>query len=119
MEKFKALPHTERMHSSRFAFPKCGKYPEEEEVFTTESVDINGVITQRQCIKKVSLKDKFTGLKCSDFALENIVAAGAINTLKPVSIGAGSSVESVENTIANVESFLASAENIQTESKSE
>lgn len=119
MEKFKALPHTERLHSPRFASPKCGNYPEEEEVFTIESVESNGVIIQRQCIKKVSLKDKYKGLKCSDFALENIVAAGAISNLKPITIGAGSSVESVESSIANMESLINSAETLQNETKSE
>ena len=93
------------------------KYPktlcQDYEVRGTEDVVVNGVIVKKSTIVTVHPQDNFKGMKASDFALENVIAAGALDSLKEGKLGANTTSElsdSMEGTIDNVISAVDAAE---------
>lgn len=53
------------------------------EVYDDEQVVDNGRVVKKSVVKAVRPAERFQGLKASDFALENVIAAGAVDMLKP------------------------------------
>ena len=56
------------------------------EVYDSEQVVVDGRIVKKTVIKTVVPSEQFKGLKCSDFALDNIIAAGAVDMLRPTQL---------------------------------
>jgi hypothetical protein len=103
--------HAERMCEASIDYPKtlCQDY----EVRGVEEVVENGRIVKKSTIVTVHPQDKFKGFKASDFALENVIAAGALDSLKEGKLGANTLSElsdSMEGTIDNVISAVDAAE---------
>lgn len=112
--------HTERLCEPSVDYPKtlCQDY----EVRGTEDVVENGRIVKKSTIVTVHPQDKFKGMNADDFALENVIAAGALDSLKEGKLGANTLSElsdSMEGTIDNVISAVDAAESQNVESKSE
>lgn len=52
-------------------------------IYDEEQVVENGRILKKTVVRTVRPMEMFVGLKASDFALENVIAAGAVDMLKP------------------------------------
>lgn len=106
-----------KSHSQRIAEPSLD-YPktlcEDYEVRGTEDYVQNGVLLKRSTVVVVHPQDKFKGLKASDFALENVIAAGAVGMLKEGKLGfnsIGELSDRMEGTIDAVIAAVDAAEN--------
>lgn len=75
----------------------------DEYQLVTEKVEVNGRVMLQSVNRSVNPKDRFKGLKASDFALESVLAAGAIDTLRPVSLVTPSAVN--DDFLASLESY--------------
>lgn len=111
-----------KSHSQRIAEPSVD-YPktfcQDYEVRGTEDYVQNGVLLKRSTVVVVHPQDKFKGMKASDFALENVIAAGAVGMLKEgkLSINSvGELSDSLEGTIDAVIAAVDVAENNATNS---
>lgn len=82
MAKIKNVSHFERMTSAVVYDPVVFAKP--YEVYDDEEVVDNGRVVKKSVIKVERPSERFAGMKASDFALENIIAAGAVDMLKPV-----------------------------------
>lgn len=69
-----------------------------------EQVVVDDRIVKKSVVKTFVPLENFVGLKASDFALENVMAAGAIDMLKPtiVSDGGLDNVDRFENSVDNL-----------------
>lgn len=108
--------HAEALAQAPKVYPKtlCADY----EVRGTEEVVENDRVVNKSCVKKVHPQDMFAGYKASDFALENIIAVGALDSLKEGHLSANSLSElsdsmegSIDNAIAAVDAAEASVNN--------
>ena len=108
--------HAERLAQAPKVYPKnlCADY----EVRGTEEVVECDRVIKKSCVKKVHPQDMFAGYKASDFALENIIAVGALDSLKECQMSANSLSElsdsmegSIDNAIAAVDAAEASVNN--------
>lgn len=85
----------------------------EYQVRATEDVVVNDRIVKKTVYKTVHSADKFKGLKASDFALENIIAVGAVDSLKDCKLGfntVGETSDMIDPVVDNVISALNTAE---------
>lgn len=85
----------------------------EYQVRTTEDVVENGRIVKKTVYKAVNSADKFAGLKASDFALENVIAVGALDSLKEGKLGintVGETSDMIDPVVDNVISAMNMAE---------
>ena len=86
------------------------------DITTSEDVVVDGRILKRSVIKTVHPQDKMRGLKPTDFALENIIAVGALDSLKEGSYSIGISAElddKMSGTIDNIIKAVDSEESAQ------
>lgn len=104
-----------KSHVDCFGYKKS--YPtsfhQDYEVRGTEEVVIDGRVMKKSCVKTVHPQDNFKGLKADDFALENVIAVGALDSLKEGYLSANSLSElsdSMEGTIDNVIDAVNAAE---------
>ena len=103
--------HLERLAQTEKSYPAT--FNRDYEVHGTEDVVVNDRIVKKSCIVKVHPQDKFKGLKASDFALENVIAAGALDSLNECYLGSNSLSElsdSMEGTIDNMIDAVNAAE---------
>lgn len=77
----KIVSHFERMTAKVQMSPVVFAKP--REICDTEQVVDNGRVVKKAVIKVERPMERFAGMKASDFALENIIAAGAMDMLKP------------------------------------
>lgn len=68
----------------------------------TETVEENGRVISKNVCKTQAVKDKFNGLRVTDFCLENVMASGAIETLRPVQLS-GAGLSATTSLISNLE----------------
>lgn len=52
------------------------------EIVTKEDTAVDGRVVKQSVIRTVIPSEQFKGLKASDFALDNLIAAGAVDMLK-------------------------------------
>lgn len=115
MAKFEAVSHYERLHNpARLQKDKPKRLTEPMERRVLEEVEDKGVIVKRVVWKSENPSDKFKGLKVSDFALENIIAAGAEGMLKDCSLGyttPGETADSIGESVAAIEQAIVEEQN--------
>lgn len=83
------------------------------EINGTEEVVVNGKVLKKSVVRTVHPQDRFRGLNAVDFALENVIAAGALDSLKEGYYGSVNTSElsdSMEGTIDNVINAVNEAE---------
>lgn len=115
--KFEPVSHYRQLHDPSCKTSPTFNKPINEQVFKTVQIEDNGVIKNKQVLAEVTLRDRYKGMKCSDYALQNLIECGAIDTLRPIVISGNANVEQVENSISSLESAIAAAEKqSQTES---
>lgn len=95
------LPKWEKGRSSMF-----GSY----DVISQEDVVVNDRIVKKNVIKSVVPSEFHSGLKASDFYMENILAAGAVDMLKPTALHDGG-LDAVDSLDINVENLMAAVDN--------
>lgn len=74
---------------------------------------MNGKVLKKSVVRTVHPQDRFRGLNAVDFALENVIAAGALDSLKEGYYGSVNTSElsdSMEGTIDNVINAVNEAE---------
>ncbi len=99
------------MSQPKKSYPKnlCQDY----EVRGTEEVVVNGRVVKKSAVKTIHPQDLFKGFKADDFALENVIAAGALDSLKEGYLSANTTSElsdGMEGTIDNVINAVDAAE---------
>jgi hypothetical protein len=112
------LSHAERMSQPKVDYPK--NLVQDYEVRGTEDVVVDGRIVKKSCLVTVHPQDMFKGLNADDFALENVIAVGALDSLKEGYLGANTLSElsdSMEGTIDNVINAVDAAESQNVESQ--
>lgn len=70
--------------------------PKDERVYGQESIEVSGRVINTPVIKTSNPSDFFDTLRVTDFCLENVIAAGAIDSLQETSINASSLSKNVE-----------------------
>lgn len=105
------VSHAERMQYAPKQYPKhlCEDY----EVRASEDVVENGRIVKKTVYKTVHPQDKMKGLNALDFALENVIAVGALDSLKEGKLSANTLSElsdSMEGTIDDAIAAVDAAE---------
>lgn len=70
--------------------------PKEERVYGQESIEVSGRIINTPVIKTSNPSELLDSLHVTDFCLENVIAAGAVDTLQETSINASSISKNVE-----------------------
>lgn len=83
-------------------------YVDSEFIQSQEQVSENGRVFVRHVSKQIKPSERFKGLSMNDFALENVIAAGAIDTLRDCKI-IGLDGKSVSSIIEANETALAAA----------
>ncbi len=110
-EKKGMMSYSQRMCQPKKSYPKtlCQDY----EGRGTEEVVVNGRVVKKSAVKTVHPQDLFKGFKADDFALENIIAVGALDSLKEGYLSANTTSElsdGMEGTIDNVIDAVDAAE---------
>jgi hypothetical protein len=111
VEKGGMKSYASRMKEDSHDYPKG--LGADYEVRATEQVVENGMIVNKTVFATVHPSDKFAGMKASDFALENIIAVGALDSLKEcqLSVGVPSELaDGMEGTVDNVINAVNEAE---------
>lgn len=99
----KRMSHYERMQQVVGKRPVCYNRP--YTVYDDDDVvDKSGVMVKASVIKTVLPSDRFKGLRVSDFALSNVIAAGAVDMLKPTALD--------DTTLTNVDRIDGAINNI-------
>lgn len=80
------------------------------DVVSQEDIVVNDRIVKKNVIKSVVPSEFHAGLKASDFYMENILAAGAMDMLKPTALHDGG-LDAVDNLDINVENLMAAVDN--------
>lgn len=83
-------------------------YVDSEFIQSQEQISENGRVIVRNVSKQIKPSERFKGLSCNDFALENVIAAGALDTLRDCKI-VGLDGKSVSSIIEANEIALAAA----------
>lgn len=109
----KPISHFRQLNDSSLKVKETPPSDHFTEEFVSEQLEENGVLVTHQTIKRVDVNKRFEGIKCSDFNLQNIVAAGAVDLLKPIAPLAGSSLESVEQAVGKLNEFVNNAESLK------
>lgn len=84
------------------------------EVRGMEDVVVNGRIVKKAVYRTVHPADNFKGMNANDFALENVIAAGALGSLRECQLSynsVGETSDSVEGAVDNMITALNAAEN--------
>lgn len=76
------------------------------EVNGTEEVLVNGKVLKKSCVKTVHPQDRFKGLDAVDFALENVIAAGALDSLKEGYFGSVTASELSDGMEATIDNAI-------------
>ena len=76
----KVISHAERCSAPNVHYPK--NLHSSYEVNAVEEVVENDRIVKKSVRKTVDPADNFKGVKVSDFYMENVIAAGALDSLK-------------------------------------
>ena len=104
MKEYKVVSHIERMVRS-VDFEKNDKSYADvvADIQTTEyRIDENsGKAYKVDKIDKKLIKDAFKGVKVQDFSLENLIATGAVSTLKRVSLEGD-----IDKSLANIDNLM-------------
>lgn len=102
MAKLKNVSHFERMSAPIAYDPVVFAKP--YEVYDEEQVVDNSRVVKKSVVKVVRPAERFQGMKASDFALENVIAAGAIDMLKPTMLHDGDidTVDMIDDTLDNI-----------------
>lgn len=107
--------HAERMCEAPVVYPK--NLVSDYEVRSTEDVVENGRVLKKTVYRKVHPQDNFKGMSALDFALENVIAVGALDGLKECYLGVNTTSElsdGMEGTIDNAIAAVDAAEaNVQ------
>jgi hypothetical protein len=95
----------------KMSYPKnlCHDY----EVRGIDEVVVNGRVVKKSVVKTIHPQDFFSGFKSDDFALENIIAVGALDSLEERYLSAITTSElsdGMECTIDNVINSVDAAE---------
>lgn len=107
---------TFKSHAERLAAPERVYHKDlvaDYQVRGTEEVVENGRIVKKSVVRTIHPQDNFSGFKTTDFALENIMAAGALDSLVEgqLSIGVTSELaDHMEGSIDNVINAVDAAE---------
>lgn len=96
------LSHRERMASPQVHYAKNLFAP--MEVFTSEEVVENNRFVKKSLRKTVDPRDNFKGVKVSDFYLQNVIAVGALDSLKGGMLSE-SSLDAADNLSAQLDKF--------------
>lgn len=80
------------------------------DVISKEDIVVNDRIVKKNVVKTVVPSEFHAGLKASDFYMENIIAAGAMDMLKPVSFHDGG-LDAVDSLDVNVENLMGAIDN--------
>lgn len=109
MTKIKSLRHNERLRENR-VFPKGSLHSSVEMVIPSQKV-VNGIVRKCSESKVFDPVEHFNQFDANDFALENIIAAGAVDMLKDAGTVAYSNIENASIVDAAVSSMELSIEN--------
>lgn len=71
-----------------------------EEVIVTETVEVDGNYELVSSVKTIDPHDRVKGYKVSDFKLQNLIAVGATDLLRPISLS-GSTLGVVDSTVSS------------------
>lgn len=98
MNNLKVTSHVNRM--AKRDVP-TGFLAGEYEEFSTEPVSVNGRSMKKSVVKRVSPVEVMSQYKVEDFYLENVLAAGATDMLKPMKYGTSrmDAIDSVDDAI--------------------
>lgn len=110
------MSHAQRLSQPHKSYPKT--FCQDYDARGTEEVVVNGRVIKKSVIKIVHPQDKFKGITVNDFALENVIAVGALDSLKEGYLSANSLSElsdSIEGTIDNVINAVNDAESSATQ----
>ena len=96
------MSYAERLMAMPVKYPK--KLVSDYEVRGTEQVVENGRVVKKSVMKTVHPQDNFKGIECLDFALENVIAAGALDSLKECQLNGNTLgiADNVEGSIDNI-----------------
>lgn len=75
-----------------------------------EQVVVNDRVVKKSVVKTFVPSENFAGLKASDFALENVMAAGAVDMLKPT-VTPDNSLDNVDRFENSVDNLIAAIDN--------
>lgn len=108
MDEFKSgmMKRHRDMFGVRHSYPKdlCREY----DVNSCEDVVWNGRVVKKSVARLVRPQDRFKGLSAYDFALENVIAAGALGSLREGYYGC-STLEGLSDAMEPVMDSLVSA----------
>lgn len=105
------ISHAECMCEPSISYP--ANYLSSYDIVSSEQVMENGRLVRKSLKKNINPVDNFSGLKASDFALENIIAVGAEGSLRDIKLNVGSVADladSMDSTIDNIIAAVDSAE---------
>ena len=102
----KVISHAERCSAPNVHYPK--NLHSSYEVNAVEEVVENDRIVKKSVRKTVDPVDNFKGVKVSDFYLENVIAAGALDSLKfgQLSDNRLNSADNVDAQVANLDDYI-------------
>jgi hypothetical protein len=102
----------QKSHASMFGVNKS--YPtvlvEDYQVRSAEDYVQDGRVMKRSTVVTVHPQDKFKGLVANDFALENIIAAGAFDSLKEGYLSANTISELSDSMECSVDAAIAAVD---------
>lgn len=103
MAKKKIVSHFERMTTPLESRKRLSDNT--YAIYDTEDTVVNGKVLKKSVVRNVVPTEQFRGFKASDFALENIIAAGALDQLKPVQLH-DDSLDAVDMTNGTLDSIM-------------
>lgn len=75
----------------------------DDDVFTDETFEENGLIMVRKKPTKLDPKQRYKGMKATDFALQNLIAIGAVDSLKFVQMATPAAA--LEDVVSHLDDF--------------
>lgn len=101
--------HSERLSEAPIDYPKtlCQDY----EVRDIDTVVENDMYVKKSVSKTIHPQDKFRGFKASDFELENIIAIGALDSLKEGTLS-GNSLNVADYVEGSVDNIISAVDNL-------
>ena len=107
MKEYKCISHIERMQNAELS--KCSVVKQVVEPRLV-SVDEKKLVDGHVCAVSTRVtkdpRDYVKKFKVSDFSIENLTAAGAVNNLKVVNLS-GDVITSIDNAVAGLDSLAA------------
>lgn len=83
------------------------------ELDDVEQEVMNGVVLKKSTIKTFDPVENMRGYKASDFALENIIAVGALESLKESKLNYGSTSEISDNLEGTIDNIIAAVDDAE------